>query len=319
MLDIRPATTDEELAAIAGIAAVVRPESPLTVEEMRWQERTYPGGRRFVAWLDGAAVGAGGAGRAYSFPPEFPGYWSNISVLPEHRRRGIGSALLEAVSSVAREAGKTMLLGTTTSDRPESIAFLEHRGFREHERMKVVKLDLAAAAPVPIQAPPGVTITSLAAQPELVAAVYDVAKEALPDIPGDGPEVPPTLEEFRTRDVDRSIIPPGGFAIAIDDATGRVAGYANLMLVPGRPTVAWHGMTAVARDWRGRGLAKALKGATIAWAIDNGLEALEGSNDVDNAAMRAVNRQLGYQPEPDEIQFRGPLPPAVPGSEAWRA
>jgi RimJ/RimL family protein N-acetyltransferase len=66
-------------------------------------------------------------------------------------------------------------------------------------------------------------------------------------------------------------------------------------------------MTGVARAWRGRGLARALKAATIAWAMDNGLEALEGSNDIENAPMRAVNRRLGYQPEPDEIQFRGPL------------
>jgi mycothiol synthase len=170
-----------------------------------------------------------------------------------------------------------------------------------------VKLDLAGLERPPIEPPPGVTISSLEAHPELVRSVYDVALEALPDIPGDGPEAPPTLEEFRIRDVDRSIIPGGGFVIGIDDATGRVAGYANLMLVPGRATVAWHGMTAVARAWRGRGLARALKAATIAWALDNGLEALEGSNDIENAPMRAVNRRLGYEPEPDEIQFRGPL------------
>lgn len=307
MLEIKPATSDEELAHIARIAAIVWPASPISVEEMRWQERTYPGGRRFIAWLDGAPVGAGGAGRAYSFPPDFPGFWSNLSVLPEHRRRGVGSALLAAASGVAREAGKTMLLGTTTSDRTDSIDFLEHRGFREHERMKVVKLDLAGRPAPAIEPPPGVTISSLEAHPELVPSVYDVAREALPDIPGDGPEAPPTLEEFRTRDVDRSIIPPGGFVIGIHDATGRVAGYANLMLVPGRATVAWHGMTAVARAWRGRGLARALKAATIGWAIDNGLEALEGSNDIDNAPMRAVNRRLGYAPQADEIQFRGPL------------
>ena len=307
MLEIQPATTDDELGHIVRIAASVWPASPMSLDEMRWQEQTYPGGRRFIAWLDGTPVGAGGAGRAYSFPPDFPGFWSNLSVLPEHRRQGIGSALLAAISDVARDAGKTMLLGTTTSDRTDSIDFLEHRGFREHERMKVVKLELAGLEPPPIEPPPGVTISSLEAHPDLVPSVYDVAREALPDIPGDGPEAPASLEEFRTRDVDRAIIPAGGFVIAIDDATGRVAGYANLMLVPGRATVAWHGMTAVARAWRGRGLARALKAGTIAWALDNGLEALEGSNDIDNAPMRAVNRRLGYQPEPDEIQFRGPI------------
>lgn len=97
--------------------------------------------------------------------------------------------------------------------------------------------------------------------------------------------------------------------IGIDRATGAVVGYANLMLVPGNPNVAWHGMTGVARAWRSRGVATALKRATIAWAMANGLEALEGANDIVNAPMRAVNRRLGYQPQPDEVGFRGPLAP----------
>ena len=48
--------------------------------------------------------------------------------------------------------------------------------------------------------------------------------------------------------------------------------------------------------------------ATIAWAIDHGLEALETGNDEGNAGMR-VNARLGYQPLPDEIFVRGPLLP----------
>ena len=54
-------------------------------------------------------------------------------------------------------------------------------------------------------------------------------------------------------------------------------------------------------------MAGALKRATIAWAIDHGLSALETGNDVDNAPMRAVNARLGYQPLPDELTMRGPL------------
>ena len=118
----------------------------------------------------------------------------------------------------------------------EAIEFLEHRGFVEHERMKVVRLDLEDADPPTIEPPAGLVITSLAARPELVGGVYAVAVEALPDIPGDGPIAPGTLEEFRVRDVDRDVVPPGGFAVG-----GRrgdrdaCVGYANLMLVPATP------------------------------------------------------------------------------------
>ena len=316
MLEVRPATSDEDLAHIARISQVVSPDNPVNVEEMKWSDAKYPGGQRFLAWLDGAPIGSGGAGRVYMFPPDFPALWGNISVLPEHRRNGAGSALLARMSDVAREAGKTQLMGRTTADRPESIAFLEHRGFTESERMKVVRLPLAELSLPPASTPEGAVISSLEEHPELVPGVYEVAKLALPDIPGDGPQAPDTLEEFRVRDVDRKNIPPGGFAIAIDSATGEVVGYANLMVVPGNAKLAWHHLTAVVPAWRGRGIATALKRATIEWAAANGLDAVEGANDIDNAPMRAVNARLGYQPMPDEVGFRGPLWPPQPGAEA---
>ena len=309
-LEIRPATSDADFHEIARIVNAVRPDEPITVEEMRWADEKYPGGKRFLALLDGEAVGIAGAGRVYMYPPDHPAWWGNIAVLQEHRRRGAGSGLLAAMSDAARAAGKTELMGRTTADRPEAIEFLEHRGFREYERMKVVRLELEGHAPAAIDAPDGVVLTSLAERPELVDGVYEVAKEALPDIPGDGPQAPDTLEEFLTRDVHRPQVPPGGFVLALDAATGAVIGYANLILLSGDSKVAWHGMTAVAREWRGRGVAAALKRATIAWARDNGLEALEGAHDVDNAPMRAVNRRLGYLPRPDEVGVRGPLWPA---------
>lgn len=305
MLEIRPATSDEDLAQVARIVTSVMPDRPTSVEEMRWQERQYPGGRRFLAWLDGVPVGAGGVGRAYSWPADFPALWGTVSVLPEQRRAGVGSAILGAIAAVARDAGKPGLIGRTTADRPHSIEFLEHRGFVEHERMKAVRLDLDGTQPPAPAAPPGVVLTNLETQPELVEGVYAVAVEALPDIPGDGPTAPGTLEEFRVRDVDRATIPPGAFAVAVDAETGRAVGYANLQLLPGNPGIAWHGMTAVARAWRGRGVATALKRATIRWAAANGIEAIEAANDTDNAPMRAVNARLGYRPLPDEVYFRG--------------
>ena len=86
---------------------------------------------------------------------------------------------------------------------------------------------------------------------------------------------------------------------------------ASLLLLPGNAAVAWHGMTAVARSARGRGVASALKRATIAWASANGIRSLDTANDVDNAPMRAVKGRLGYSPLPDEIYYRGPVAPFV--------
>jgi len=307
MLEIREATSDEDLGHMVAIIGRVMPDNPMSVDEAHWQDEHYPGGRRFLAWLDGSPVGYGGAGRVYMFAEDYPALWGELCVLPGHRDRGVGSALLEAISTVARDAGKPQLLGRTTDEHPEAIRFLEHRGFREVERLKTVRLDLAGLAVPAVDPPAGVSITSLEQQPELGDALYEVALEALPDIPGDGRMDTGTPEEFRTRDIDKPSMPPGACAIAVDDESGTAVGYSNLMLVPGNPRLAWHAMTAVRRAWRGRGVASALKRATIAWAAANGLDAVETANDVDNAPMRAVNRRLGYRPLPDELTYRGAI------------
>ena len=172
----------------------------------------------------------------------------------------------------------------------------------------MVALDLGQLLKPAIGQPSGIEITTLGARPDLVTGVHALAEIAFQDIPhADEPMQAGTLDEFRKRDVDRPGIPPDAFCIALDTATGDVIGYASLMRIPGRPDAAWHDMTAVGPAHRGRGIATALKRATIAWAIDAGIRVLETGNDVDNLPMRAVNASLGYRPIPDEVGLRGPL------------
>ena len=319
-LTVRPVATDEDLAALVAITNAVTPDDPSSLDELRWADATYPGAVRFLARLDDRVVGAGTVGRIYIHPPEYADLWCSLLVDPAARRRGAGTALLAAIGDEARRAGKTGLQLRAWVHRPDGIAFLEHRGFVELERARMVRLELAGLAAPEVAPPPGIRFTTLADEPDLVTAVHDVALEAFDDIPGgDEPMAAGDLAEFRARDVDRPGIPPEAFVVAVDEASGDVVGYASLLFVPGSTTVAWHDMTAVRRAWRGRGLATTLKRATIAWSIANGLEALETGNDEDNAAMRAVNLRLGYAPLPDELTMRGPLPARASDSAAEAA
>ena len=307
---IRAVASDADLAVLVALVNAITPEDPASLEEIRWADATYPGAARFLAEVGGRAVGAATVGRIFVQAVDYPDLWAYVAVEASHRRLGIGTALLRRVSDHARDAGKTGLQLRVSEDRPESLAFLEHRGFVEDERSKTVRLDLAGLAAPEVAMPAGVVLTDLAARPDLIPGVHAVALETFEDIPWtDEPMAVGDLAEFRARDVDRPGIAPDAFKIALDAATGEVVGYASLMFIPGSTTVAWHDMTAVRRAWRGRGLATALKRATIAWAIEHGLEALETGNDEGNAPMRAVNARLGYRPLPDEIFVRGPLQP----------
>jgi GNAT superfamily N-acetyltransferase len=119
--------------------------------------------------------------------------------------------------------------------------------------------------------PEGIEIILFADRPELADGAYDVGREALPDIPGHEDWTPPPLEQF----VESHL---RGLGVFLAVADGEVVGYAKLRGHPdGR--MADHGMTAVKRAWRGRGIAKSLKLAEIAWARANGIERLTASNE----------------------------------------
>jgi mycothiol synthase len=300
---------DADLETFAAIVNETTPDDPTSVEEMRWSTATYPGSFRFILETDGRPVGTASVGRIYAFPPDFDAFWATVNVLSDARRQGFGAALLAAVAERARAAGKVALHVPVSDGRPDGVDFFLHRGFREYERSKAVRLELAGLAAPAVDLPAGVALTTLAERPDLIEGVHALAIEAFADIPSDGaPMAAGDLAEFRARDVDRPSIPHDAFVIATEDATGRVVGYACLLLQPPhRRRIAWHDMTAVARDWRGRGLATALKRALIGWAIADGLDILEAGNDTDNLAMRAVNARLGYVPSPDNVVLRGTL------------
>lgn len=297
-----------DLDALVSLIKDVSPDNSTSVEDIRWADATYPGTGRWLAEQEGRVLGAATIGRIWMRDPEYDGLWASIDVRPGARRRGIGGALYDAISTHARAAGKHALHIETRADQADGLAFLSSRGFREIERAKVVALDLRGRERPAVASPDGVSIVTLAARQDLVEGIFQVAEDSFRDIPSvDEPMRVGTLEEFRARDVDRPGIPAEGFAVAVDDATGGVIGYASLIFQPGSSTRAYHDMTAVVRAWRGRGVARALKRATIAWAITSGLESLETGNDVANAPMRALNAELGFEPLPDVIEFRGPL------------
>jgi GNAT superfamily N-acetyltransferase len=304
----------DAVAAYCALRAAVDPDGAETPAAMAWEDATYPGQVwRFLALRGGKPTGAATTGRMHVFGPEHPRFYLGIWVPRAARRRGVGSALYRASSERARAAGKTGFQCWASEGHPDGVSFLRARGFTEVDRGKGVALGLRAlrrspAALMPA-APNGFDIVTLLDRPDLVAGVHRCAVEAFPSIPSSTPMEPGTLEEFEAREIRRETVPLDAFFVAVEAATGEVAGYASLIYVPGSTTVAHHDMTAVRPAFRGRGLATALKRCTIAWAIRGGLDELRAHNDEANAAMRSVNARLGYRPLPDEIGFVGPLAP----------
>ncbi len=302
---------DADFEAAAGIFIVTAPDEPRDAAFVRWARDLHPGAALFLAeTADGQAIGVADVGRIFVLPAEYDAYWMSLGVVPDVRRRGVGGRLLASASAVARAAGKVALETMVSTARPEALAFLEHRGFTVIETSKAVRLDLADRREPSLELPDGIRIATLAERPELLPGAHAVAVVAFPDIPGSEPMAAGTFEEFRARDIESPGNRADAFFMAID-ADDRVVGYANLNVPESRPEIGMHDMTAVLPEARGRGIAGALKRATIAWAIRQGLVALETTNDIHNAPMRTINQGLGYRPLPDRFLMRGPLTPTT--------
>ena len=239
--------------------------------------------------MPGALVHEGG-GYAWVVKSSVPGAaFAMVRVRPEARGCGVGSALLEAARERARELGCGSMWGRVRDE--SSFAFVRRRGFEEIGQEINVLRELE---PGDGEIAPGIAEL----RREHLREAYDVAVECVPEIhfPQVGEARP--YEEWLEQEERHS---PVAF-VALDD--GRVVGYARLYET-GLPDRLSHGLTAVRRSHRRRGLATALKRAQIAWAAEHGYRELVSDMVEGNAAMRAVNERLGYKPLPPVLIVSG--------------
>lgn len=290
---IRAAVTDADLEAWRQVRIAILPnERTASVEEIR---RTAPPEQLLLlAEVDGEVVGSGAANRS-----DLGGAALFPRVLPAFRRRGVGTELLRALTAHAEsqahsEAGSLV-------DEDGSLAFAERFGFRETGRQIEQVREIREHEEEP-RVPEGVDLVSLADRPELFARTYDeLAIQAFEDMPTPGP-ISITLEQWEREWITW---PEGSFVALAGD---EIVGCAGLIHDDDRPDRAENSLTAVRRDWRGRGLARALKEQAIAWAAARGLREIYTWTQTGNENMRAVNVCLGYVTRDVAISVRGPLP-----------
>jgi GNAT superfamily N-acetyltransferase len=296
------AERDDELSAVAAVRRSVDPDAQPSLISMRHTLATFPHAVYLLARVGDESVGCAYTG---SFPgtEAEPFMYADVSVLAERRRQGIGTALLREVGRHAGDLGKRGLTVEAKEDDPASLAWLERRGFEAVERQKALELVLADVEPVTPLPPDGVAILQRA--PEHEPGMYAVGVEAGKDIPGLDADHEPSFEQWRSFEIDRPSRRPELAFVAL--AGGEVIGFASIDVF-GESDTGWHGLTAVSRAWRGRGIATALKRSQIEAARRLGLRRLMTESEERNEPMRRLNAKLGYGPVPGMIVLRGPLP-----------
>ena len=235
-------------------------------------------------------------------------YLLHLAVDPRHRRRGAGTALWEALLAVLR-ARCARLVRTLPLDAgsAECIAFLTRRGFVEVERAFRYVLDLAdfdAARFEGAEERPtreGLAVRTLvevaASGPEALRALHELHNVCRRDQPPREEHAEPIpFEAWEAHHAQGSaVLAPGSF-VAVDGA--RYVGLSTLEQA-GPPVSATlsAGFTGVHPDYRGRGIALALKLRTIRWAREHGYARISTGHNSENAPMVRLSERLGFRRE----------------------
>jgi mycothiol synthase len=295
MTTLRVVESAADLETWAKVKSTVVPNEPVTAEQLVASDED--GRLLLLAESGGTAVGCGIAA-----PSHFGGRaFLAARVLPGHRRRGIGTELLHALSVHARGLGRDGINAFVYADEPHSIAFAEHFGLAEVD-YQLEQVRSIGDEPAPVL-PAGIATQSLEGRrEELLTAAWDaVALEGYADMPLPG-AVTYELHEWLRDEATR----PGGSFVALED--DEIVGWAGMSTHANGDATAEHGLTAVRRDRRGRGIGRALKQTQLHWAAENGVVELVTWTQKGNEAMQALNRSLGYVDKSKVITYQGPLP-----------
>lgn len=301
---VRP-ETEADYARVAELLSQGYPE-PVDAEQVRdWRRgaaldsiRRHVG----VAGDDHQFVGYAHALRDSWDPPGV--FWLHVAVDPARRRCGVGVALYADVLAFAREHGATRLHAEVREAcAGEGMSFAERCGFHVERHIFESTIDLTAfdeerfAGHVEALERAGIRFFSMADLGNTEDAqrrLHALNERQVLDIPGQARHERP-FDAFQRSVCQAAWYRAGGQILAADgdewiglSAIGYFA----------ETNSAYNMMTGVAAPYRGRGLALALKLLAIRAARSWGAAYTRTNNDSENAPMLAVNRKLGYRPEP---------------------
>jgi ribosomal protein S18 acetylase RimI-like enzyme len=303
----------EDIPTLVDIGNRTTPDDPTTVEREEYDERTYPADnprlRLAVENAAGQFIGLGVC--QHPFWIQAPGvYFVWMIIDPAWRRRGIGQALLPTLAVYARKQDAEKLWTGCREDQDYSIRFLERAGFHNYGVRFESILDLTTfddhpyASEIDRVRQAGFEFTDFAAEsainPEADQLLYDLDEVTRVDVPWPGgARSVMTHEQFRQRFFEHPHADPS--AILIAKHQGRFAGFTIVMFEPERPAHTM--MTGVRRDYRGQGVALALKVLSLRLMKERGRTQALTNNDTANPSILHLNERLGYQKRSGDLQW----------------
>jgi GNAT superfamily N-acetyltransferase len=325
MVTIRALAPGRDYPRAADLLSLYWPRH-FTAEGVREREEKRPAGSIQQSLV---AVGPDDQPVAYGWIQRAPwtatGEFSiGVAVDPAWRRQGVGSELYGALAGFGLEHGGATGRAYLKDDRPGGLMFAEQQGLTVVGHEFTSLLDLAAFDETPFAdllaraEREGFRFFSLAELEDAATArerLHTLHAQTAADVPGTH-DAFPTLGAYEEQLATSKSHQPAGILLAADG--DEWVGLAVVTFTPGEDNdQAYNAHTGVLRSHRGRGVAQALKLLSVRAARAMGAKSVRTDNDETNAPMLAINRKLGYVPQPGWYRLRGPLlrrpEPAVVG------
>lgn len=232
----------------------------------------------------------------------------DLQVHAAHRRRGVGRALFAAgVARLPVDGSVKLVESWTTTRVPSGMAFAERLGAKKGLHMRVSQLDLRAVDRALMREwasrdPRGYRLEVVEGEvPDALMAPALDALRAINRMPREGLEMEDwVFSEQHIRDWERQRTARGQvqwLLLAVEEATGRGAGFTNVVFDPRVPVIVHQGGTAVDPDHQGRDLGKWLKARMVERILSGLPEAthIRTDNAGTNAPMLAINDRMGFR------------------------
>jgi GNAT superfamily N-acetyltransferase len=227
----------------------------------------------------------------------------NIYVDPQHQRMGVGSAIFDKLLIELRNRDAEIAWTMNKEDLPEHRVFFQKRGFQEKRKDWESRLDLSTFEPGKFQgysvkmANKGISFTTLAREidgsEESLRRLHELVQHISEDMPRQTDFTPVPYEQWKALELNSPRLLPEGYLIAKRDS--QLVGLSVVYRNEKDPQLLTQGDTGVRREYRGRGIAIALKLRVIEFARKKGYAGIETWNDSTNAPMLAVNTKLGFK------------------------
>jgi GNAT superfamily N-acetyltransferase len=225
-------------------------------------------------------------------------------VVPSERRRGIGTALFAETKGYVLGLGARILESWTYS--PGGAALLEGRGFRATgtEQMSVLDprtVELSGLEALETEkAAEGFRLVPLGEVLDQVEGLHRVYAAASMDVPEYFREDDVRLDEWKHETLEHPQLSREGSAIVLH---GEQPVALAFLEIDEPAAIAANEMTGTLPEFRRRGLARLAKLATIRWAAERGIQAVQTGNSHENPGILALNRSLGYEPVLTETHY----------------